>query len=114
MTNPKTSMESRFDKEFCFSMPKNFNVGDVTLNEPPEYELCLKFPVKPEKIKAFIRKELKANDKKWQSLIDKLKVTEPPKDVEKLKEKRQAFMAGQMNIILKLKMSVNKLLQEKV
>jgi len=53
-----------------------------------------------------------SNNKIWESLVDELKVTEPPKDVEKLKEKRQAFMAGQMNIILKLKMLSSDLLQE--
>lgn len=37
-----------------------------------------------------------------QKEIEGMKVVEPPDDVERLRDKRQAFMAGQMNILLRL------------
>jgi len=46
----------------------------------------------------------KERDSMWQEEIEDLQVTEPPKDIEKLEEKRQAFMVGQMNIFIKLNM----------
>jgi len=45
-----------------------------------------------------------------------IKIIEPPKEVEKFKEKRQAFMAGEMNILMRLHdkfQSLNKLKEEK-
>ena len=44
--------------------------------------------------------------------IDQLKIIEPPIAVERISDKSQAFLAGQMNLLLRVKWIIKKGLEE--
>lgn len=58
-----------------------------------------------EDVLSFISQELSTFAKE----VIELKIIEPPEDVEKLKEKRQAFIAGQMNVLLRQRQALTNL-----
>jgi hypothetical protein len=63
------------------------------------------FAISKDDVDEATRKLLSLFSKTLSSLqkeIEGMKVVEPPDDVERLRDKRQAFMAGQMNILLRL------------
>lgn len=63
-----------------------------------------------------ISEQKKLLERVEKEVTGEIKIIEPPKEVEKFKEKRQAFMAGEMNILMRLHdkfQSLNKLKEEK-
>jgi len=58
----------------------------------------------PEKYYRFLMSVIKeVEEETRKEVFDNLpKVIEPPEDIEKFKEKRQAFLAGQVNMLMRL------------
>lgn len=79
--------------------------------------LALNLNLNPEEIWNWHISEMeKLLERVEKEVTGEIKIIEPPKEVEKFKEKRQAFMAGEMNILMRLHdkfQSLNKLKEEK-
>lgn len=52
------------------------------------------------------KSELQTQREKYEEVLENIKVVDPPDEVEDLSSKRLAFGAGQMNLLVRLKMEL--------
>ena len=102
-------IERKFTKpsdHFTIKVPPTI-ASVLELEGEAEFEMNGKF------FKIIEENKYRQEIKKMLEGLSQIKVIEPPEEVEKLSYKRQAFMAGQMNVIYRLIEKINSLLGEK-